>query len=100
MAESWVKIKASINEIDKNFKNCPSQLYHIKYYDSTKEYKGNLDEKIIFNTLIRHVEIGNRKLERSQSYTLDTLEKNLTEKVKKYNEELMNELNEVESYEK
>ena len=100
MAESWIKIRATVNEIHRNFENCPSKLYYIKYYDGTKDYKGNPDEKILFNALIRHNEIGNRKLERSQPYTLDTLEKNLTKKVKEYNAELKNELNKEVSYER
>ena len=96
MAESWIKIKASINEIHKHFEECPSSLFYIKYYNSeyngVQHYKGNDDAIITFEALIRHNEIGNRTIERNTPYTLDSLEKALTKKVKEYEKEEYPEL--------
>lgn len=91
MAESWVKIKASVNEIHKHFKECPSSLFYIKSYNSEyngiQHYKGNDDAIISFEALVRHNEIGKRSIERNATYTLDSLEKAITEKVKEYEKE-------------
>lgn len=84
MAESRIKIKSTVNEINKHFKECPSKYFYIKYFNGEKNYKGNDDEKITFEVLIRHNEIGNRDIERKQAYTLETLEQTLAEKVKEY----------------
>ncbi len=92
MAESWIKIRASINQIHKHLEECPSQLFNIKCYKSeyggTQHYKGNDDEIITFEVSIRHNEIGNRTIERSSPYTLDSLEKTIVEKVKEYEKEI------------
>lgn len=91
MAESWIKIKASVNEIHKHFEQCPSPLFHIKYftsnYNGIQHYKGNDDTIIGFEVLVRHNEIGNRTIERSSPYTLNSLEKTISEKVKEYEKE-------------
>lgn len=83
MAESHIKIKASANEINKHFEENPS-----KYFDGEKNYKNNDNEKIVFKVLIRHNEIGNRSIERSQPYTLKKLEEILAHKVIEYEKEL------------
>ena len=91
MAESRIKIKASVNEIYRHFKKCPSQLFYIKYYNSefngVQHYKENDNEAILFEVLIRHNEIGKRTLERKQPYTLSSLEKKLSDLVKEYEQE-------------
>lgn len=91
MAESWIKIRASVNEIYNHFEKSPSELFYIKWYNSEynniQHYKGNDEEVITFEALIRHNEIGNRTIERSAPYTLDSIEKTLTKKVKEYEEE-------------
>lgn len=91
MAESWIKIKASANEIQKHLEQSPSQLFNIKCYKSeygdVQHYKGNNDEIISFEVLIRHNEIGNRTIERSLPYTLDSLERTLAQQVKEYEKE-------------
>lgn len=91
MAESWIKIKASVNEIHKHFEECLSSSFNIKYYNSKyngiQHYKGNNDAIITFEALIRHNEIGNRTIERNLPYTIDSLEKTLTEKIKEYEKE-------------
>ncbi|MCI9038894.1 MAG: hypothetical protein HFJ29_03335 [Clostridia bacterium] len=91
MAESWIKIKASVNEIYKYFKQCPSPLFNIKHYnsryDGIEHYKGNDDAIISFEALVRYNEIGNRTIERSAPYTLNSLEKTIAEKVKEYKKE-------------
>ena len=96
MAESRIKIRASVNEINKHFTECPSKLFYIKHYNSkyggVQHYKGNDEEIISFEVLIRHNEIGEKSIERKQSYTLETLEKKLSELVKEYDKE--QELNE------
>ena len=92
MAESWIKIKASVNEIQKHLEQSPSQLFNIKCYKSeyggVQHYKGNNDEIITFEVSIRYNEIGNRTIERSSPYTLDSLEKTISEKVKEYEKEI------------
>lgn len=91
LTENYVKIKASVNEIYKHFKDCPSHLFYIKSYNSeyngVQHYKGNDDEIISFEALIRHNEIGNRTIDKSYPYTLDSLEKTIAEKVKEYEKE-------------
>lgn len=89
MAESRIKIRATANEINKNFNETPSKYYNIKYFKGEKYCEGKDDVPIVFETLIRHNEIGNRSIERSSPYTLDTLEKTLEEKVKQYEKEQM-----------
>lgn len=89
MAESRIKIRATTNEINKNFNETPSKYYNIKYFKGEKYCKGKDDVPIVFETLIRHNEIGNRSIERSSPYTLDTLEKTLEKKVKDYEKEQM-----------
>lgn len=84
MAESRIKIKSTVNEISKNFNENPSKYFYIKYYNGEKNYKGNDDEEIVFDVLIRHNEIGKRNIERKQPYTIETLEQVLSKKVKEY----------------
>lgn len=87
MAESWIKIRATANEMNKNFYNQDlSEFYFIKYFKG-KNYDGKDDVPIVFETMIRHNEIGNRTIERSSPYTFETLEKTLAEKVKEYEQE-------------
>lgn len=87
MAESRIKIKASVNEINEHFKTNPSELFYIKWFNGEKYYTGDDNKVIVFETLIRHNEIGNRNIERNSPYTLDTLEKTLSSKVKEYDAE-------------
>ena len=93
MAESRVKIRATANEINKHFKECPSEYFYIKYFNGEKYYTGDDDKVIVFETLIRHNEIGGRNIERSSPYTLQTLEKILKEKVEEYEKEQENDVN-------
>ena len=93
MAESRLKIKASVNEISKHFKECPSKYFYIKYYNGEKNYTGDDNKTIVFETFIRHNEIGNRSIERSSPYTLQSLENTLIEKVEEYENELQNDMN-------
>lgn len=90
MAECYVKIKASLDEMVKNFNEVPSKYYNVKYYNGEKNYNGNNEEKIIFEVLLRHNEIGNRSIKRSSPYTFETLEKKLEKCVKEYEEEIVN----------
>lgn len=92
MAESILKIKASVNEINKHFETNPSELFYIKWFNGEKNYTGDDDKIIVFETLIRHNEIGNRNIERSSPYTLQTLEKVLKEKVEEYEKEQENDV--------
>lgn len=94
MAESRIKIKSTVNEMDKNFRACPSEYYYIKHYNGSKNYKGNDNETIVFEVLLRHNEIGKRNIERSQPYTFDTLEKTLSEKVKEY---ILEQISDIEN---
>ena len=87
MAESRIKIRATTNEMNKNFNENPSKYYYVKYFNGEKYYKGKDNVPIVFETLIRHNEIGNRSIERSAPYTFETLEKTLEEKVKEYEQE-------------
>lgn len=90
MSESRIKIRATVNEINKNFRECPSKYYYIRHYDGSKNYKENDDEPIVFEVLIRHNEIGKRSIERKNPYTFDSLEKTLTQKVTEYiNEQIL-----------
>ena len=87
MAESWIKIRATLNEMNKNFDDQDlSEYYFIKWFKALN-YKGKDDMPIVFETMIRHNEIGNRNIERSSPYTFATLEKTLFEKVKEYEQE-------------
>lgn len=88
MAESDIKIKASHNEMVKQFNESPSKYYYIKSYNGEKNYKGDDDEKIVFDVHIRHNEIGKRRVERTQPYTFETLEEILSKKVKAHEKEL------------
>lgn len=92
MAESRLKVKASVNEINKHFSTNPSKYFYIKWFNGEKNYTGDDNKIIVFETLIRHNEIGNRKIERSSPYTLQTLEKVLEEKVKEYEKDLENDM--------
>lgn len=85
--ESHIKIRASLNRMKQEFSKGNSPYYFIKYYNGTKDYKNNDNEPIIFECLIRHNEIGNRKIERSTPYTFETLESTLERKCKEYEEE-------------
>lgn len=96
MSESRIKIKASVNEIYKHFKESPSKYFYIRHYNGDKYYKGNDNELIIFEARIRHNEIGNRSIERSNPYTLVTLEKILSEKVKEFEKEQENYKKEID----
>ena len=80
--ESRIKIKASANEMNEKFYKTP-EYYYVKYYNGEKNYKGNDDEKIIFECLIRHDEI-NEHLDRKAPYTFKTLEKKLEQEIKEY----------------
>lgn len=86
--ESRIKIKASLNKMESKFKDSNSPYYFIKYYDGTENYKNDDKEEIIFDCLIRHNEIGNRKVERSAPYTFETLESSLKKKCMEYEKEL------------
>lgn len=92
MAESRVKIKASANEINKHFNTNPSEYFYIKWFNGEKYYTGDDSKIIVFETLIRHNEIGKRNIERSSPYTLQTLEKVIKEKVEEYEEEQENNM--------
>lgn len=92
MAESRLKIKASANEINKHFEENPSKYFNIKWFNGGKNYTGDDNKVIVFETLIRHNEIGNRDIERPQPYTLQTLEKVLKEKVEEYEQELKDDV--------
>jgi len=92
MAESRVKIRATANEINKHFKDCPSEYFYIKYFNGEKNYTGDDDKVIVFETLIRHNEIGGRNIERSSPYTLQSLEKILKEKCEEYEKEQENNI--------
>lgn len=87
MAESYIKIKSSYNELKKEMDESKDPYFYIKYFDGDKTYKGDDNEKIIFEALIRHNEIGNKSVERSAPYTLSTLKKTMEKYVKKYEEE-------------
>lgn len=91
MAESRIKIRATANEINKNFNDTPSKYYNIKYFKGDKYCEGKDDVPIVFETLIRHNEIGDRSIERITPYTLATLEKTLEEKIKEFEQEQMME---------
>lgn len=90
MAESDVKIKASLNEIRKEFEKSPSKYYYIKYFNGKENYKGDDDEKIVFDVHLRHNEIGKRSIERKNPYTLETLEKTMEKYVKLHEKEIVN----------
>ena len=96
MSESRIKIKASVDEIYKHYKESPSKYFYIRHYNGDKYYKGNDKELIIFEALIRHNEIGNRSIERGTPYTLNTLEKTLSEKVKEFEQEKANYKREID----
>lgn len=87
MAESIIKIKATVNEMNKQFKDCPSPYYYIKYFNGEKNYKGKDDEPIVFEVRIRHNEIGGKNIERTHPYTFETLEKTLSKKVREFEQE-------------
>lgn len=93
MAESRVKIRATVNEINKHFKECPSEYFYIKYFNGEKYYTEDDDKVIVFETLIRHNEIGGKNIERPSPYTLQSLENVLKEKVKEYEKEQENDVN-------
>lgn len=99
--ESYVKIKSSLNEMEQKFNKSNSIYYCVKYYDGTKNYKNDNNELIVFECLIRHNEIGNRKIERSAPYTFETLESTLKQKCKEYEEEqkFMSEIKEEQEEE-
>lgn len=92
MAESRIKIKASVNEINKHFETNPSKYFYIKWFNGEKNYTGDDNKNIVFETLIRHNEIGNRSIERSSPYTLQSLENTLKENVEEYENELQNDM--------
>ena len=86
--ESRIKIKSSLNTMKSKFNDSNSPYYFIKYYDGKDNYKNDDNEIIIFNCLIRHNEIGDRKIERFAPYTFETLESALEEKCMEYKKEL------------
>lgn len=90
MAESIVKIKASLNEMLKEVEKSESKYYYIKYYNGSKNYTGDDDKAIVFEALLRHNEIGNRSIERNSPYTFETLEKTFEKLVQEYQEEISN----------
>ena len=86
MAESRIKIRASAKEMWIHYKeHYDKPLFYIEdyasAYDGIEHYHGNKNEKIIFTALIKHQEIGERTIERSQPYTLSSLRKTLNKKV-------------------
>lgn len=87
MAESDVKIRASHNEMLKEFNESPSKYYYVKYFNGEKNYKGDDDEQIVFDAHLRHNEIGNRSIERSNPYTFKSLEETIEKYVKEYEKE-------------
>ena len=87
MGESRIKIIATVNEINKHFKECPSEYFYIKSFNGEKNYNGNDNEIITFETLIRHNEIGNRTIERSSPYTISSLEEKMSKLVNEYKKE-------------
>ena len=86
--ESRIKIKSSLNTMKSKFKDSNSPYYFIKYYDGADNYKNDDNEIIMFDCLIRHNEIGNRRIARTAPYTFETLESTLEEKCKEYEKEL------------
>lgn len=78
---SYIKIKSLANIMNEDFINVNSPYYYIKYFN------GDDNKEIIFECLIRHNEIGNKKLQRAMSYTFKTLEKILKKKCKEYADE-------------
>lgn len=88
--ESYIKIKTSANRMNDEFSKSKSLYYYIKYFDGHDNYKGDNQEEIVFECMIRHNEIGNRTIERSAPYTFETLEKTLEKKCKEYEEEQKN----------
>lgn len=97
MAESWIRIKATYNEIEKDFHECPSDYYYIRNLESEKEYNGNADEPIIFKVFIRHCELGGRKLREDKPYTLKSLNNVLKKMSKEYKNKKLQEDKEVEN---
>lgn len=87
MAESDVKIRASHNEMLKEFNESSSKYYYVKYFNGEKNYKGDDDEQIVFDAHLRHNEIGNRSIERSNPYTFKSLEETIEKYVKEYEKE-------------
>lgn len=85
--ESYIKIKASTNRINKEFEKGNSPYYYIKFFNGENNYKGDDEEEIVFECMIRHNEIGERTIERSTPYTFETLEKTLEQKCKEFEEE-------------
>lgn len=75
MAESRIKIRATLTEMRNEFNNPKSNYYDIRHYNGIKDY---IDEdNIIFDVLVRHVELGNKKLERKKPYTFTTLKETI-----------------------
>lgn len=95
MAESWIKVKATYNEISKDFKECPSDYYYIRNLESEKEYNGNADEPIIFNVLIRHCELGGKKLRQNKPYILKSLDKVLRKMSKEFENKKLQQNEEI-----
>ena len=85
--ESYIKIKTSANKMNEKFQNTYSPYYYIKYFNGVDNYKGNDDEEIVFDCLIRHNEIGTKKIERKEPYTFKTLEETLEKRCKEFEEE-------------
>lgn len=82
--ESYIKIKSSLERMNKEFKESKSSYYHIRYFNGNDSEN---EKEIVFDCLIRHNEIGNRTIERSAPYTFESLEKTLEEKCREYDEE-------------
>lgn len=86
MAESYIKLRATWNDIERDANEGLSEYYFIKY---CKAVNPNIkeDELGLYEVMIRHNEIGNRTIERNSPYTISSLEKVLSKFVKKYEKE-------------
>ena len=90
MAESYVKIKTTLNDMKREFYNSSYRYYSVKYYKGKENCNVADDEETVFDVHLKHDQIGNRSIERGSPYTFDTLEKTLEKYVKEYKEEIVN----------
>ena len=90
MAESYVKIKTTLNDMKREFNNSSYKYYSVKYYKGKEYCNVADDEETVFDVHLKHDQIGNRSIERGSPYTFDTLEKTLEKYVKEYKEEIVN----------
>lgn len=82
--ESYIKIKSSISQMKNKFNNSDSKYYYIKYYSICNNNVEDNNSIAIFDCLIRHNEIGNKSIERTDPYTFESLEKILKDKCDEY----------------